>query len=311
MSQLTVGGQLPSSRTIIDADALPTDRRGVERWLDRRAALAARKTRLALRKIIGDALDGILDSLTASVDLTPLDSIVDAWLTVVSEELLPDLGATYMAGSVTAWLGMPKLSTLTQQTTNRAIDFAAQWSNVVNDNAVSYMAKASNRLAGVGQTTWRQVRSQVSNAIEKGLSTEDLKEQIESTRQWSEFRADTIARTETNAAYVQGDMAGGRALGNDGPVEKVWVAVLDNRTRESHADASDQCVPFDESFEVGGVSMDSPLDPSAPPEEVVNCRCYVELLYEGDTRPDGSTVEGDPSRPPAQLTIDDDEPTDE
>jgi uncharacterized protein with gpF-like domain len=105
-------------------------------------------------------------------------------------------------------------------------------------------------------------------------------------------RANTIARTETVGAYVQGDLAGARALGDSGPVEKVWVAAIDARTRPSHEDADGQCVPIDDTFDVGGEAMDAPHDPSAPDGEVVNCRCIVEFLYVGDTRPDGTTVEG-------------------
>lgn len=246
---------------LTDDTSLPTERDDITAWLDARAEELAVKARSRLRAIIERTALAVLDSITASVDLTPFDDIPDAWMAVVRDELVPALGESYMAGGVTAWLGARPMTEA----------FAAQWAKVTNDNAVSYMADATNRLKGVGDTTWRMVRSQVTTALENGDSTEKLKDRIQNLGTWSESRADTIARTETNAAYVQGDIAGARALGDKGPVEKVWVAVMDARTRDSHAEAHNQVRLVDEMFDVGGTAMDAPHDPSAPAAEVVNC----------------------------------------
>lgn len=267
----------------IDSSSLPRDREGRDAWLAERETAISTATTKALRAIIVAAYEAFLGTLTASAyDLAPLDEIPDAWMTFVHRTLVDDLGEVYQAGQVTAWLGLANVPSRR---------FAEAWTAVANHNAESYAAQATNRLRGVGDATWRMVRDQVHNAIRDGVSTEDLKGKIEDITRFSEFRADTIARTETVGAYVQGDMAGARALGDSGPVEKVWVATSDRRTRPSHAEAHDQCVPFDQPFSVGGVSMDAPHDPSAPAGEVVNCRCICEMLYAGDTRPDGSTIE--------------------
>lgn len=273
---------------MLDESSIPLDREGRERFITELQEAIAVKVRAALRRIIGDAVGRFTDSLTASGDLSQLDSIPDAWLTFVSTDLADDLGNVYQAGQMTAWLGLK----------NAPSDkYAASWAAVANENAVSYVRDATNRLAGVGDNTWQLVRAQTTSATAKGMSTEDLKEKIEGITGFSEFRADTIARTETVGAYVQGDLAGARALGDVGPVEKVWVAALDQRTRESHAAAHNQTVPLDGLFDLGGIATDGPHSPGLPPGEVVNCRCYVEMLYPGDTRPDGSIVEGGEPEP--------------
>lgn len=280
---------------MIDTSSLPDNRADRDTWLAAQESRIARLTRRRLRAVVESAVDAYTGTLTAAGDLGALDGIPKAWLTVVEDELAPLLGELYQAGQITAWVGLP-----TQPTEA----FARLWQAVANENAVSYMADATNRLAGTGDAVWRDVRAATTRALEHGMTNEQLKAKIEDLTKFSEYRADTIARTETIGAYVQGDLAGARALGDQGPVEKVWVATGGPRTRETHAEASDQVQPFAGMFTVGGVSMDAPHDPSAPPGEVVNCRCYVEFLYVGDTRPDGTTVEPDPAAPPARLTID-------
>ncbi len=270
---------------MIDESALPTDRAGQARWLADREEQIAATTRAALRSIVAAAYDRFASSLTAAGDLGELDSIPGAWLTFSKDTLVNDLGEVYQAGQMTAWVGM---------NTQPTQAFADMWTAVANENAVSYMAGAVNRLAQVGETTWRLIRQQTVTAIAKGVPVEDLKAKIENITSFSEYRADTIARTETIGAYVQGDIAGARALGENGPVEKVWVATRDARTRPDHVGAHDQVRPLAVPFDVGGVQMDSPHAPGAPAGQVVNCRCYVELLYPGDARPDGSLVEAVP-----------------
>lgn len=62
---------------------------------------------------------------------------------------------------------------------------------------------------------------------------------------------------------------------------KTWVATLDDRTREEHAEADGQEVDYDEPFEVGGEELMKPMDDSlgASKWNICNCRCeMVESL---------------------------------
>lgn len=280
----------------------PTDRKGVHRWLLAHEEATARLTRKALRAIVRDAWRDFAASLTADAapptppagDLGALDAIPGRWMTFVGDTLVPALGEIHLRGAMAMWLALP---------VQPPPEFAEAWTAVVNENAVSYMAQATNRLAQVGDETWRRIRTQTTNAIRDGLTNEELKAKIEGLTKFSEARADTVARTETIGAYVNGDMTGARALGDRGPTEKVWVATVDNRTRESHVEAHNQTRPMAEPFDVGGYSMDAPHAPGAPAREVVNCRCYCEHLYPGDSRPDDSIVPETPGAVPPPLVM--------
>ena len=62
------------------------------------------------------------------------------------------------------------------------------------------------------------------------------------------------------------------------PVEvlKTWVAILDMKTRPSHAEADFQQVSINDDFIVGGFKAKFPRDPNLPPEESIGCRCIVD-----------------------------------
>lgn len=53
-------------------------------------------------------------------------------------------------------------------------------------------------------------------------------------------------------------------------VLKYWMAVLDNRTRDSHAELDGERIPLDAEFKEG---LSRPRDPNGDPEEICNCRC--------------------------------------
>ena len=63
-----------------------------------------------------------------------------------------------------------------------------------------------------------------------------------------------------------------------GYTSKTWVAILDKRTRDTHAEIDGTTLPIAEPFMVGDSLMMYPMDESlgADPEEIVNCRCHVE-----------------------------------
>ena len=57
---------------------------------------------------------------------------------------------------------------------------------------------------------------------------------------------------------------------------KYWIATNDSRTRDSHAEMlGSKPIPMYEKFTVGDSEMMYPGDPTAPAEEVCNCRCAL------------------------------------
>lgn len=93
------------------------------------------------------------------------------------------------------------------------------------------------------------------------------------------LRGDTIARTESlaslhasqNEAFHQAVDAGGIRAQD---VRRVWITASDARVRDSHAAMEGESVGLDERFSNG---LLFPGEPGGPPEEVINCRCIVDI----------------------------------
>jgi len=157
-------------------------------------------------------------------------------------------------------------------------------------------------------TTNRDVVKLLQQAAENGWSVQEMIKQIDLTwdrwldpdftidgrkltdeeEQWFYdrkpfYRKENIARTET----MRASNYGAHTLYKEWQIGyKEWLAVGDQRTRDTHLDAWKRYseggdpgpIPIDQPFSVGGISMMYPGDPSAPAGEVCNCRC-TELPY--------------------------------
>lgn len=96
-------------------------------------------------------------------------------------------------------------------------------------------------------------------------------------------RAEVIVRTEVNRTYSIAADARFRELNAsvfDGALRKAWLATSDPRTRPSHRAAGAtytraNAIPIEDPFIVGGATLRYPLDPLAPAQEVVQCRCRM------------------------------------
>src|SRR5512139_2899795 len=69
------------------------------------------------------------------------------------------------------------------------------------------------------------------------------------------------------------------------PLDKVWVAHMDTRTRPAHYVADGQRMGLDSKFYVGGYEMAYPGDHAAPIAQTVNCRCRLGVVKVGDQLP--------------------------
>lgn len=141
--------------------------------------------------------------------------------------------------------------------------------------AEQLMAAARNRLVGIGDTLWADIRQQIVEGIGVGESIEQLAKRIEAAAGVAEPRARTIARTEVVSVSNGAAIAQARSAGV--PMTKSWQDTADDRTRPTHKEAgrTQQRVPLDQPFEVGGFQLDFPGDPSGPPQEVINERCAI------------------------------------
>ena len=63
-------------------------------------------------------------------------------------------------------------------------------------------------------------------------------------------------------------------------LQKTWVAILDSKTRPSHAAADMQQVNVNDNFIVGGESLLMPRDPSGSAGNIINCRCISSNIVD-------------------------------
>lgn len=156
-------------------------------------------------------------------------------------------------------------------------DFAATMARL----ALGYIGQEAirRRIVSIADTTRQQVINAVAIGYSEGLGQAGVADFILArVPEFSTYRANLIARTETHGAANYGASEAARETGL--PLRKEWIAAADERTRQSHADADGQIVGQDETFDVGGHRLQFPGDPAGPAGEVINCRCSLGWIVD-------------------------------
>ncbi|CAB5218437.1 Phage head morphogenesis domain [uncultured Caudovirales phage] len=136
----------------------------------------------------------------------------------------------------------------------------------------------------------RQVIADVlSRSLAEGLSYDDIVNELLKHPEFNAMRARRIARTETVTAANGASSIYAQQSGN--VMEKIWIAVKDKRTRDTHKSIDGRIVPMEDPFVLGkygdlkmmhpGVRV-QPNGLRVPASEVVNCRCTVAFIAKRD-----------------------------
>lgn len=167
--------------------------------------------------------------------------------------------------------------------------------NLFNDKSVARLLKQKPKMLPEWkideEKDYKWNRQKVENSITQGIIqgkrideiTDDL---VDNLCTQNNNRMRTFARTSMTGAQNAGRQELMEEADDEGiKVKKQWVATLDNRTRDTHADLDGQTVDIDQPFEVDGMEIMFPGDPAcAFPELVYNCRCSMIEVYEGIER---------------------------
>lgn len=145
-----------------------------------------------------------------------------------------------------------------------------------------------NKVTGIDETTITKIKNVLADILGRNLSRRDQAKLFEETLNNPAFnraRSLIIARTESTTAANHGINVG--AESSDYEVNKFWINTKDKRTRRTHLAMTNERIPINQPFIVGGIKMIYPGDPSAPAAEVVNCRCVMatEALMDSDGLP--------------------------
>ena len=141
-----------------------------------------------------------------------------------------------------------KYSGYTQQTVDKKKD--TDWNK---DNLKKSVIAGSLLLLGAYTIMKRSAHS----AVEKNRNSASMHNSGMGTDAENKARLDGMYRAED--------------MGNS--ITKIWMATLDNRTRDSHAALDGAEIALDEIFDNG---CSRPRDPNGSPSEVCNCRCSLK-----------------------------------
>jgi hypothetical protein len=147
------------------------------------------------------------------------------------------------------------------------------------------IAKVRNLLTNIPDETAKLISDEITKAVSMGASPEQIAEGVQrildvtGSNYWPN-RAKVIAVTTVHSMANAGSQAAMLMLQarSDHRLLKEWVSREDDRVRPTHHEADGQQVPVASYFMVGGFPLLFPGDPSAPAQEVVNCRCSMKLV---------------------------------
>lgn len=263
-------------------------------------ALVGKALRGTMRRVASDVREGALTAAVSqpaappppapTVSYTALESAVLAtWSGFVDRELFPFLTDTFMESSEKVVGGLTAAGRAVSDT-------------LTNTYADEFLQYAYNRMVGVGEDLWRNIRAELEAGHAAGEGIKEIAARLTQVAGLTAPRANTVARTELISAANAGSYLQVVAAGFDNSdTTKIWLATEDSRTRLSHRHADDQDVPLLDEFSVdiysgdvktGTEEMEFPGDPVATPGNVINCRCSLAFEFSDDEGDDVLTADG-------------------
>lgn len=213
------------------------------------------------------------EEILAALDSYNWDSW-DALVGVVND----DLYETYLqrATEQLRILGVVADDSIVNQLDERALSYAAgEGAYLVGKKVLEDGSVVDNPSAdyAITDATRDSLRSLVTDAVEQGMSTDELATAIQDSHSFSEERATTIARTELAAAHVEGNMEGWKVSG----LVSMKISILGSEHGE---DDTDEC---DDNAEAGAIPLEDefPSGDVAPPYHP-NCICDVAPVLAED-----------------------------
>lgn len=147
------------------------------------------------------------------------------------------------------------------------------------------LSNIGGMITNINDTTLMYIRDMLDRGNREGWSADKTARMInhETGGEVSKRRGLIIARTEGTRVAAKGHKIASESWQRETGSNqyKEWIPIIDNRTRPDHKEMDQKPpIPANELFNVNGIPMDAPGDPTAPPEETINCRCRVIYLSE-------------------------------
>ena len=234
----------------------------------------------------------LLDRLTARFSgrvrraiASAMRDMIDHWEgkseVVIPRGYVDQIAAEYQAMSVASISEFAKRITGQAKSEGIPLEIKESFAETMTRWAFDYIRAETvrKRITSIAETTRQQVINAIDRGYADGLGQAGVAKYVRGlVPEFSRYRAEMIARTETHGAANYG--AGRAARETNLPLNREWIAAGDERTRETHTQADGQIVGMDEPFTVGGAKLMYPGDPDGPAEEVINCRCCVGFIVD-------------------------------
>lgn len=124
----------------------------------------------------------------------------------------------------------------------------------------------------------QHIQSAITQGILQGESISKMAKRLQKVTDMDKRAAIRNARTAVTSSQNAGRLDSYNRASDMGiALKKVWMATLDDRTRESHVDLDGEVRELDKPFSNG---LMYPADPSGAPAEVYNCRCTMVKQYD-------------------------------
>ncbi|MEV6565873.1 phage minor head protein [Streptomyces kronopolitis] len=154
------------------------------------------------------------------------------------------------------------------------------------DGLGQYVETTEHLLRAVGDRLAEATRRELAAGLDAGEDIDQLRARLRDAfardgAQLGAGREHRIAATEATRAWNAATLEAARATTGPGrALVKQWITRHDAAVRDAHGRVDGQIRLLGEAFTVGGVQMQAPGDPAAPPALTVNCRCRLGIAPE-------------------------------
>jgi len=127
---------------------------------------------------------------------------------------------------------------------------------------------------------WR-IRQEVTQGLIKGESYFDTAERLKEALEGNYAKAQRIVWTESHRCKEEAQLEAMQKMQEKGvEAKRMWVATLDDRTRDTHRELDGQMEDKDGYFHIRGLKAQAPGMFGVASEDI-NCRCTTIFVFEG------------------------------
>ncbi|MDQ0254920.1 SPP1 gp7 family putative phage head morphogenesis protein [Evansella vedderi] len=140
----------------------------------------------------------------------------------------------------------------------------------------------SDTLAGHRTDLIRNIRREITQGLIRGESYELMAKRLEKRLDGDYKKALRVARTESHRVQQEGRLKSMEHAADQGVImKKMWVATLDESTRDAHEELDGKMVEVDDDFTSSNGGRGPAPGQMGTAEDDINCRCTVVTVIEG------------------------------